>query len=471
MSIPKAEGRQLRRFKIRGLHGDRNVCLEIDSQVKILIDSNGSGKTTVLNALYNALTGKTSRLGRLEFEEIIVEFDSGEKVSAPYSRFKHPLIAQLELLEEASRGPYRWLARIFDAIGESGFQNLLEIAQRGLPRSALAELPQLILASKATGIARDELAFRLRQFARDEMGPRMSGVSANPLQELRTLYPHPVLYFPTYRRIEEDLHTLGYLESSLPHAEQLIQFGMGDVQQRIDRITTQIRDSSIEWYSKVNGRILTELIDGIQVTPDMRDSIQDADTLRIVLDRVGENIDERHKNHILELIKSGRIHGEQYSPLVYFLSNLGKVYEQQREKDNTIKEFVRVVNYYLLEDKEVIYNESKLNIGIIQRRTGRPVELERLSSGEKQIVSIFSRLYLDAQHEYVVIFDEPELSLSIEWQRRLLEDIVASRRCRLLVVATHSPFIFENSLDQFAGELNVSPFPGTNAEEAKEGGE
>jgi hypothetical protein len=39
--------------------------------------------------------------------------------------------------------------------------------------------------------------------------------------------------------------------------------------------------------------------------------------------------------------------------------------------------------------------------------------MRTLSSGEKQIVSLFSHLYLSGQQLFFVIIDEPELSLSV----------------------------------------------------------
>ena len=51
---------------------------------------------------------------------------------------------------------------------------------------------------------------------------------------------------------------------------------------------------------------------------------------------------------------------------------------------------------------------------------------------------------------FIVLFDEPELSLSIFWQKLLLPDIVASQKCKFLLSVTHSPFIFENELSKYA---------------------
>ena len=76
-----------------------------------------------------------------------------------------------------------------------------------------------------------------------------------------------------------------------------------------------------------------------------------------------------------------------------------------------------------------------------------------LSSGEKQIVSLFSKLYLESAKKCILLIDEPELSISMKWQKMLLPDIMRSGNCRLLLTVTHSPFIFDNEFDNDAHDM------------------
>ena len=78
-----------------------------------------------------------------------------------------------------------------------------------------------------------------------------------------------------------------------------------------------------------------------------------------------------------------------------------------------------------------------------------------MSSGEKQIVSLFSKIFFEDYKKLIILFDEPELSLSIDWQSQLLPDIVQSKKCSFLLTVTHSPFIFKNELDKYAIGMNV----------------
>ena len=45
----------------------------------------------------------------------------------------------------------------------------------------------------------------------------------------------------------------------------------------------------------------------------------------------------------------------------------------------------------------------------------------------------------------IVLLDEPELSLSVSWQKTLVRDLASTGRCSALISATHSPFIVESS--------------------------
>ena len=259
------------------------------------------------------------------------------------------------------------------------------------------------------------------------------------------------MYLPTYRRVEEDIRSF-YTGSEEVRLDKFsINFGMTDVKKSIDQITNEILTSSSVWFSKINGEMLAQLVNGFVITEEMKTSISQPKAVEIVLERIGSNISIDHKEQILELVKSGNIF-VGHDPLLYFVSNLLKVYEQQQENDRAIQSFTKVSNKYL-RDKEVIYDESNVTIKIVRKKNKNVVDIDTLSSGEKQIISLFTMLYLEKKNDVAIFFDEPELSLSIEWQKTLLPDILDSGKCKFLFATTHSPFIFENELEAFTVDL------------------
>lgn len=68
-----------------------------------------------------------------------------------------------------------------------------------------------------------------------------------------------------------------------------------------------------------------------------------------------------------------------------------------------------------------------------------PLPLERLSSGEKQLLILLIEALLQRQHPFVFLADEPELSLHIAWQRRIVPAVQKINPNAQIIVATHSP--------------------------------
>lgn len=95
-------------------------------------------------------------------------------------------------------------------------------------------------------------------------------------------------------------------------------------------------------------------------------------------------------------------------------------------------------------------NNSKI---VLFEEFGRQMELDQLSSGEKQIVfrGGFLLRNLGTINGATVLVDEPELSLHPTWQLKILNFLKSlftdetGKQTSQLIVATHSPFILHNS--------------------------
>ena len=71
---------------------------------------------------------------------------------------------------------------------------------------------------------------------------------------------------------------------------------------------------------------------------------------------------------------------------------------------------------------------------------------EKLSAGEKQMLS-FLCYNIFSKHA-VIFIDEPELSLHVDWQRRLLPTLLEQKTGNQFFIATHSPFIYAKYPDK-----------------------
>lgn len=73
---------------------------------------------------------------------------------------------------------------------------------------------------------------------------------------------------------------------------------------------------------------------------------------------------------------------------------------------------------------------------------GEIIPLYKLSSGEKQLLVILLRVFLMEEQPYILLMDEPEISLHIEWQYRLFEEIRGLNPNCQIITSTHSPSLF-----------------------------
>jgi predicted ATPase len=429
-------------FYINSLYGERDVDISFNTPYKIIVADNGYGKTTILNAFYALASGDVAKLRKIEFSKIGMVFSDGAKIEFNKSDFE----PDLEFIKS-----HHFFGHLEKALGIDLILKLIDESTR-VPASRVDQSPLFRHAIKLSSVPPSLLREYLREVRLDK-GSKITTMKARAnLDIIRAKFPYKCLHLPTYRRVEEDIKAFGGAPEEVETLISTINFGMSDVKEKIDKITSEITRSSVEWFSKINGQMLSQLVNGFKVTPEMVRSIEQPRSVEIVLERIGKNITPPQKEQILGLVHSGEIFSN-HEPLIYFVANLLTVYEQQQENDTAIQQFTHFCNKYL-SDKEFVYDESSVKISIIRKKNKSPVDIETLSSGEKQIISLFALLYLQKTDNLAIFFDEPELSLSIEWQRTLIPDILSSGKCKFLLCTTHSPFIFDNELEKITVDLS-----------------
>lgn len=447
---------------IYGLFGRYSIEIPFEKQVNIYIGENGLGKTTILNCIYFILEGKFSRLANIQFSEIIVKFKGDVKT------YKISGADLREFNKKSRRQAYNHFIRDSDIYEMEILEDILMKNKLNMSEMEMENNLDFLIYEYASKMRVPENFARRRILEYYENTEIISNskrkANKNNVIELskavKDKVTNRIIYLPTYRRIEDDFASLNIRSEELNKAELLIRFGMSDVQMSIDRILDKIRSLAMKGFTEMTGILLRQYADGKDPIDEMNQFTRmhnvNVDTVKIVLDRVGKEIEEPYKQKILNLISSGEIKEYKYLYLRNLINKLIDNYDIQKSYDDRIKKFASTCNKYL-NDKHFDYNQSTLNLKIYldneyesERKT---IQLTQLSSGEKQIVSLFSKLYLESDESSIVIIDEPELSLSIQWQQMLLPDIMRTNNCKLLLTVTHSPFTFANEFDFDAKEI------------------
>lgn len=457
----------LTHFEISGLHGYLDFKIDIKDNTLILVGENGSGKTSVLRILYQILAGNLLFLSQYRFNELNLCIGS-KCVKIPGSVFRDSLSEKSDILKR--RFPLSIRRKVKDLLervryGDVPPGELENLCRRyGLPEHYLYEL-----------LEEEETLFA-------EGRQKMLSKLKKDVDQLRKNFGSHVLYLPTYRRIEQDIDRIfrgldvdefrqmrRHHHRPVEESIELVEFGMRDVQEAIELTLEKLKDFSRDRLNTLTLGYLGDVVDEKYKTIDLRRIKKTEDsTINAVLGRIQESIlSENQKNHLRETIdhvRRGRGNqqpSDYHKVICHYFLKLLEFQEELQEKETRITNFAEICTRYFSSNKNCTYDSATFTFSIqVSGANNNPQTLliSHLSSGEKQIMSLFSHLYLSEKKNFFVLIDEPELSLSVPWQRQFLVDIWNSNYCNGLVAVTHSPFMYENKLESYAhglGEFRV----------------
>ncbi len=114
-----------------------------------------------------------------------------------------------------------------------------------------------------------------------------------------------------------------------------------------------------------------------------------------------------------------------------------KVQELANEKkhfQDTIDDLFHETGKTIKRDQNELYFDSY----------GETISAYKLSSGEKQMLIILLTVLVQNKKPFVLFMDEPEVSLHVEWQQRLLELLIDLNPNVQVILTTHSPAVIMN---------------------------
>ena len=448
---------EIKSFKINKLHETLNFELKFVNNTLVLLGENGSCKTTIIKMLFYTLSLQWGKLSQYNFESIEILVDD-----EVFKIKKEDIFVSSGMIDD------RLLRRLPPLIRRS-IINMLE-QNRGIDFPSLEEVcrrydfPIEIILQELSIIENTSL-FSTSSNQKN----RQKQMLIKSMQSLREkVADMHILYLPTYRRIEQELKVV--LEGRIDEDDfrsrrtirlqennnftELIEFGMRDVDEAINNTLTNLKDSSRTNLNDLTLGYLGDIVDEKYKSIDAKEIASiDEDTIHQIMNRVDDTIlsGERKEKlfNTLQEIKNRDIQSEHDKVVCHYFLKLYESHKELNQKEASIRDFVDVCNRYL-QNKTMKYDSPSFDFSITSNYDDHDLKLFQLSSGEKQIVSLFSHLYLTNKHDYLVLIDEPELSLSVKWQKTFLEDVRKGAFCNGLVAVTHSPFIFDNSLDEYA---------------------
>ena len=410
--------RKIESVIIENFWGDKTVTLNFNDDVNFLIGVNGSGKTTIINLIAACLNADFVTLDKAQFSRIKVDFfsDSGKKNDKTY----------IEVVKkEKSDSPYPNI--IF---------NIKLPTETKVKTFRLNELEEEMFFRYPHEITRQRIRMS-GQLNRD------INISLQSFVNLTWLSIHRTSRSPN----QEEKSFESSIDQKIKElSSDLIKY-FGVLDKRYSLETEKFQKNV--FLSLIEGENQTNLLQ----TDDL-DSEKEKDSLRQIfllfklqetefskqLDRHFKGFDEAKKT--LEETKSIGLDKLSFLLGTRRIHSIVQEWVSLNEKKNNINKpkitFIEELNK-LYQRKELFINEK--NELLVRTQSGKEFNLINLSSGEKQLLIILGESLLQENRSHIYIADEPELSLHVDWQEKLVGSLKGVNPNSQIIFATHSPDI------------------------------
>ena len=120
------------------------------------------------------------------------------------------------------------------------------------------------------------------------------------------------------------------------------------------------------------------------------------------------------------------------------LVNILEKVEEENLELNSITQLIESFNDHLYRNKKLIVKDEEAYIELSKTTKH---SIDKLSSGERHLLTFLTLFLIIGRNRDFFIIDEPEISLNMKWQRKLMPLLSELSPNSQIIVATHSPSI------------------------------
>lgn len=422
----------IKSVSIEKLWGVKNISTAFNEHVNIFIGANGSSKTTFLNLIEATLLCDINTLACIDFEKIEIELLSNPNTTIKLCKTINddtPTIKYLFNDAEYEIPCNEMMYRSYRSYHSRYKESYLLIKH---------ELSKLINISWLS-INRDNTSSFEYDRTRETV-ERIKNMVDIKLQELLK----KLIVYQLQLESEANKSANKFKEDSLSlmlYDESVDVYKEGNMKQIMTTDTDLMKKDLYKAFSVLG------------VAKDKNKQIQThIAKIKEVLSKIQENRGININDvYILSLINR-----------TLSIIEISKTHECQiKEIFEPMHKFWECLNKFMPNKTFVLDKENDGNINIILNEGDYKdvsINIASLSSGEKQLFILLTEALLQRGTPHLFIADEPELSLHIEWQRKILNALLDLNPNAQIIVATHSPEIAGNFAENIINMKKITSY-------------
>lgn len=411
-------------LKITGLFGRFNYNIELkDNNITILTGPNGFGKSTILKIILEISNLNLLYFFNLEFKEIIIQCTDSNTISL--KKQKNKFLVNDEKIDNQNFKEYffsqhrftqirpnKWLDRetrkfynsmedayftLFDDLSEED-SDLFTMFLNKQQNTSFLKIKKILLDFKTS-------CGNIRLISEQRLIKQNHAYTDNEEKIIDVISELPQKMKYKISKVSEDYSKkANSLDSSYPGRLFSTKEGLKDKKEYEEKM--KIANSKFEKLNKY------DLVD-------------------------------------FKIIKANNYEEEFSKALKIYFEDFESKYAVFEDFIDRLDLYTEIVNSRLSFKEIKITRKEGLIVVSKDKNKSTCLDLNHLSSGEKQEIVLFYELIFETDKNLLLLIDEPEISLHILWQKKFMDDLmkVVNMGQLEVIVATHSPQIINNHWD------------------------
>ena len=432
---------KIKHFSAENVHGYLYYDIDFRDDLTFLIGLNGSGKTTVLKLISGLLTPKYLNLVQIKFSEMELTLADKDRIFTIVARQKEKKLFITLNNSQPDEFPILSTQKIDEFMNETSFDT--------------SEITDSIKKFEASPYAK-----KIKDNIKE---PIILGLDRRRT-EFSEIDNDDMLEYIFRRKFFNQIEKYEGVDKALADIKEKLYKKVRKNAQKIQELNREFQEKVLIEIMKFEDKSVSDLLSD---KFDLENELDDLNNRRKKFDEIFQslkvpdleetfdNVFDKAKNMLAEISDANDNDMKRFFKLLIDwirlknkLNDIDKMYEVGKEFSSDIT-MLNLPFKRLKDSLNLFFSETKKEVDItgegdlkIKIKTGasKTNSIFELSSGEKQLVILFSQLAL-AQDSKIFIVDEPELSLHLTWQEKFVDALQTACPEMQFILATHAPAI------------------------------
>lgn len=416
-------------MNIKGLFGTFDYRIEFpkaESELFIITGFNGYGKTTILNMINSLAQKDLFYFFLIPFDCVTICFDEGYNL-------KITALKSQSGADEKSDVPVNLSRDVsFELFHKGNSEGNIVLTAKDIAKEAKEKVKGIELQVTSPKILSRLAAPRLdktvHEFLKKNKEVYVSLMSKHRTSIVLTVLSNLKVEFVEAQRT---MKIITETKQNTIHKKYVMT--VLDVSGRLKSLLDKAKREYLEKAQKIDNTLVDSLLN--------RNNFLSKDDYEKRKKDAEKAISELAEFGLVEPVKIRPYNDEQKTVLTVYLEKLEeklKVYDPLREK---LLLFKKMIDNLRFVGKKMSF--STVDGILAESECGELIDLDMLSSGEQnEIIMLYSAIFEVADNS-ILLVDEPETSLHVEWQADFLDNLeqIAKVKSLQVIVSTHSPQI------------------------------